>query len=198
MLLWKAAGAVLVAACALHANAQSPTAETRQVQDWVLKARDHRGKPFAIVDKKAARMTVYDAKGRIRGTSPVLIGQAPGDLSAPDVGIHTQQGFVPFKERTTPAGRFAAEPGSNDAGEPNVWLDYETAFAIHPVRPGRAQAARNIRLASHKPQDRRVSYGCVVVPVHFYEQVVQQWIGKGSVVYVLPEKGSLGDLLSSL
>lgn len=198
MLPWKAAGAMLVAACTLHANAQSLTADTRLAQDWVVKARDHRGKPFAVVDKKNATITVFDAAGRVRGTSAVLLGQAPGDEIAPNVGLHAQQGFVPFHERTTPAGRFDAEPGMNDAGEPNVWLDYASAFAIHAVRPGKAQSARNIRLASHKLQDRRVSSGCVVVPAKFYAEVVQRWLSGRSVVYVLPEKGRLGDLLGSM
>jgi hypothetical protein len=198
-MLWKAAGAVLVAACALHANAQPLTADTRQMHDWVVKARDHQGKPFAIVDKKAARMVVFDAQGRMRGSTSILLGQAPGDESAPNVGEHAQWGEVPFHERTTPAGRFAADAGVNNEGEHVIWVDFDSAFAIHRLRPNRAEAARKIRFKSPKPADHRVSYGCVVVPVDFYKDVVQRWLGNGrSVVYVLPEKGTLQDMFSSL
>jgi hypothetical protein len=198
-MLWKAAGAVLVAACALQANAQSLTADTRQVHNWVVKARDHHGKPFAIVDKKAARIAVFDADGRMRGSSTILLGQAPGDDIAPNVGEHAQLGEVPFRERTTPAGRFAADAGVNNEGEQVIWVDYQSAFAIHRLRPNHAEAARKIRFASPKPQDHRVSYGCVVVPVAFYKDVVQPWLGNGrSIVYVLPERGTLQDMFSAL
>ena len=33
-------------------------------------------------------------------------------------------------ERTTPAGRFASEPGRNTGGEDIVWVDYETQTRI--------------------------------------------------------------------
>src|SRR3569832_2355677 len=198
-MLWKAAGAVLFAACALHAIADSLSGETRQLHDWVIKAGDHRARPFAIVDKKSARIFVFDAKGRMQGTSAVLLGQATGDDIAPDVGEHAQQGFVPFHERTTPAGRFASEPGINASGEPVIWVDYNSAFAIHRLRPGRAEAARIVRFASPDPAERRVSYGCLVVPVAFYEQVVQRVLGQGrSVVYVLPESETLQEVFSAL
>ena len=198
-MLWKAAGAVVLAACALQANAQSLTADTRQLHGWVVKAHDHHGRPFAIVDKKSARMTVFDAQGHVRGSTAILLGQAPGDDIAPGVGEHAQQGAVPFRERTTPAGRFAADAGVNDAGEHVIWVDYVSAFAIHRLRPNRAEAARKTRLASPKPADRRVSYGCVVVPVAFYKDVVQRWLGSGrSVVYVLPEHGTLQEMFTAL
>src|SRR5436190_24211028 len=115
-MLWKAVAAVLFAAAGAApavAASQPPSHEASELHDRILKARDHRGKPFAIVDKKAARIFVYDGQGRLKGESAALLGQAPGDDSAPDVGEHAQQGFVPFQERTTPAGRFVASAGAN-------------------------------------------------------------------------------------
>jgi hypothetical protein len=160
-----------------------------------LKERDHQGRPFVIVDKKAARIYVFDAKGRMQGSSTVLLGQAPGDGIAPDVGEHTQQGFVPFEERTTPAGRFMAKPGTNISGEHVIWVDYDAAFAIHRLRPGRSKADRVKRLASADPAQHRASLGCVVVPVRFYKDVVQRWLGAaGGVVYVMPEKGDAREM----
>ena len=38
------------------------------------------------------------------------------------------------------------------------------------------------------PEDRRISLGCVVVPVAFYESVIAPTLGQSrGVVYVLPE-----------
>src|SRR5690242_3526002 len=131
-MFWKAvAAALLAAAAAMPAGAASLTRDARELHDWILKARDHSGRAFAIVDKKAARIFVFDTRGRMRGDSAALIGQAAGDESAPDVGEHAQQGFVPVAERTTPAGRFLASPGLNASGEQVVWVDYDSAFAIH-------------------------------------------------------------------
>ena len=49
---------------------------------------------------------------------------------------------------TTPAGRFEAEPGINNKGEQVVWVDYDSAFAIHRLRPGFAYQSRATRLVS--------------------------------------------------
>jgi hypothetical protein len=166
---------------------------------WVVRSRDHGGRPFAIVDKRKARIHVFDGDARLRGSSPVLLGQAVGDDIAPNVGMNTQAGFVPFHERTTPAGRFVSEPGRNDKGEHVVWVDYDSAFAIHRLRPGRGSAARAQRLASPSTADKRASLGCVVVPVAFYLDIVQRFLGeRRSVVYVMPETGSLADIFASM
>ena len=140
---------------------------------------------------------MFDATGRLRGTSPVLLGQTRGDRSAPKVG-HTQSGNVPLSERTTPAGRFVAEPGRNLNGEHVVWVDYDAAFAVHRLRPGPSLALRLARLASPTADDNRLSFGCVVAPVKFYVDVVATVLGRGrSIVYVLPEQGTPVDLLAA-
>jgi hypothetical protein len=200
----KAAGAALCAALGLAAPAtamsrqggdvdfgkQQAAAEVRDLARWTMRTADHAGLPFAIVDKKNAHIYVFDGGGRLRGASPVLLGQAIGDESAPDVGEHAQTGNVPLEERTTPAGRFVSEPGRNRHGEQVVWVDYQSAFAIHRLRPGPSRRPRQLRLASATPHDNRASYGCVVVPVRFYLDVVARLLGQGrGVVYVLPEQG---------
>jgi hypothetical protein len=174
------------------------SADARELAGWVLKSRDHKDQPFAIVDKKDARIYVFDGAGRLHGASPALLGQAPGDDIAPEVGAHTMEGFVPFEERTTPAGRFVSEPGRNLTGEHVIWVDYESAFAIHRLRPGRSQRNREARLASPRASEHRASLGCVVVSVQFYEQVVQRMLGNGrSIVYVMPENGSALDIINT-
>lgn len=191
-MLWLGVG--LLPAMAAHAvqpdfGGHEASVEARQRAKWVLRSGDHRGRPFAIVDKKNARLYVFDGRGRLAGASAALLGQAIGDSSAPLVGVHTQRGRVPLHERTTPAGRFVSHPGRNLSGEHVVWVDYDAAFAIHRLRPGASHRARQVRLASATPQDNRASLGCVVVPVRFYDKVVRRLLGgTRAVVYVLPEK----------
>jgi hypothetical protein len=155
---------------------------------WVLQSRDAAGKPFLVVDKKAAHLYVFEPGGRLRASTPVLLGAAVGDHSAPGVGERAQAGVLSFEDRTTPAGRFLTHPGRNRDGEPVVWIDYDAALAIHRLRPGRSHDIRAARLDSSRPDERRVSLGCVVVPVAFYLAVIEPLLGeRQGVVYVLPE-----------
>ncbi len=98
-------------------------------------------------------------------------------------------------ERTTPAGRFASEPGRNLSGEHVVWVEYDSGFAIHRVRPGAGYERRLQRLASATPADNRASLGCVVVGPTFYDEVVAPALGQQrGVVYVLPETRPVASL----
>ena len=190
---------VMVTACALALCAPSsraagvdfgsehPSADARRVAQWIVHSSDNKGLPFAIVDKKDARLFIFEPGGRVIGATPALLGLAPGDQSLPGVGDKDPALLKPF-ERTTPAGRFESEPGRNHTGEAIVWIDYDAALAIHRLRPGNAHAARVKRLASQAPADRRASLGCVVVPAAFYDSVVGPTLGRErGVVYVLPE-----------
>ena len=190
---------VVVSACAAALCAPSsrasgidfggehPSAEARRVAQWIIGSGDNKGLPFAIVDKKDARLFIFEPRGRIVGATPALLGLAPGDRSLPGVGDKDPSLLKPF-ERTTPAGRFESEPGRNHTGEAIVWIDYDAALAIHRLRPGKAHAPRVKRLASPTPADRRASLGCVVVPAEFYESVVDPTLGRErGVIYVLPE-----------
>ena len=195
--LRKAAGCTAWVLCAWVQPAQAapqdflatrPTAEAVRLVEWVLQSRDARGRPFAIVDKRAARLYVFRADGRLAGETPALLGSALGDLTVPGTGERTQNGTLRPEDRTTPAGRFESEPGVNASGEHVVWVDYANAFAIHRLRPGFAYQARASRLASTQAAGKRVSWGCVVVPVPFYTQVVEPVLGRvHGVVYVMPE-----------
>lgn len=179
--------------------ASRPGAEARRLVDWATRTQDPRGRPYAVVDKKAARIYVFHADGRLAGHTSVLLGSAIGDHSAPQVGLNAQTGHVPPEERTTPAGRFEATPGHNNKGEHVVWVEYETAFAIHRLRPGLSYDARLTRFANTSATAKRVSWGCVVVPVAFYEKVVQPVLGRSrSVVYVMPETMPLARVIESL
>jgi hypothetical protein len=200
-LIWALAGAAPLAATAAPAGWLGTERVAQDIRDFVnglVALKDHEGLPFAVIDKQRAQIHVFDASGRLRASSAVLLGQTRGDRSAPAVGEHTQGGHVPVAERTTPAGRFVAEPGRNLHGEHVVWVDYDAAFAIHRLRPGPSQALRAARLASSSPADKRLSLGCVIVPVKFYVDIVAHLLGRGrSIVYVLPEQGVPADVLAN-
>lgn len=186
-----ACGGALAASPAKTAQPQRPTADARDMAQWVQRTKDAGGRPFVIVDKKAAMLFVHAANGRLLASTPVLLGAARGDEGADGVGDRAQSGTLPFEERTTPAGRFVTHPGRNLEGEPIVWFDYDAALAIHRLRPGRAHTIRAARLQHSEPDERRVSLGCVVVPVKFYLDVIEPLLGQRSgVVYVLPETPS--------
>jgi hypothetical protein len=158
----------------------------------VLASADHGGLPFAVVDKKAATLTIFRGDGQLIGATPVLLGQTAGDEAQPGVGARTQSGQLRIGDRVTTAGRFVSQPGHNRDGEAIVWIDYDSALAIHRLRPGPSQHDRALRLASADPQSRRVSAGCVVVPVAFYDKVVAPVLGRGrAVIYVMTEAGGL-------
>jgi len=155
---------------------------------WILGTHDNQGRPFAIVDKKAAQLRIHAADGHLIGSTPVLLGLAPGDQAIAGIAQRAPSSLRPA-ERTTPAGRFESRPGRNLHGEDIVWIDYAASLAIHRLRPSPAQERRAQRLASAAPDDNRISLGCVVVPVAFYERVVAPVLGRErAVVYVLPEE----------
>lgn len=168
------------------AGASAPN-DTEQVASWVLAMADSQGRPFAIVDKRGARISVFEADGRLIGSSAVLLGIDPGDVSVPGIAQRSPASLGPG-ERTTPAGRFESQPGHNDKGEDIVWFDYAASLAIHRLRPAPLHQRRAERMESASSDDNRVSLGCVVVPVAFYESVVRPSLGqRRGVVYVLPE-----------
>jgi hypothetical protein len=166
---------------------EAASASARRAADWVVASADNHGMPFVIVDKAAAKVFVLDAQGRLQGASPALLGLARGDRSVPGIGERKLSAIKP-EERTTPAGRFVAALG-NDLGEKDIlWVDYEDAISMHRVITGNPHDRRLTRLASPTIADNRITYGCINVPVKFYEGVVKPaFTGTDGIVYVLPE-----------
>jgi hypothetical protein len=179
--------------CASAAHAHPPgdtpaAAGVLGLAQAAVASGDHGARPFVVVDKRAAHLHVFDAAGRPLADTPVLLGAALGDHSVPGIGERPPEAIAPH-ERTTPAGRFVAEPGRNLDGEHVLWFDYGAGLAIHRLRPTAAYAARSERLVHGNARARRVSLGCVVVPGPFYDEVVRPLLAarRGTVVYVLPE-----------
>lgn len=170
---------------------ERPRRPVRVIADWVVQSRDNGSAAFFIIDKPRARLYVFDVRGHLAGTAPVLLGIARGDDTAPGIADKPLAEIAPA-DRTTPAGRFVAERGENANGEDVVWVDYAAAVSLHRVRPLKPQERRLERLATPTWKDNRISYGCINVPVAFYNNVVQRaWKAGGVVIYVLPDTHAL-------
>ena len=163
------------------------SADAQTIAAWVVAEHDAHGRPFLIVDKRRATVSAFDAAGRLLASAPALLGLARGDDSVPGIGERKIADIRPF-ERTTPAGRFNAELGSNAGGEDILWVDYDAAVSMHRVRPVKASERRLVRLASPTPDDNRISYGCINVPPAFYDGFIQPLFEpRNGIVYVLPD-----------
>lgn len=166
--------------------------DARHIADWVVHSGDNhaaseRRLPFVIVDKQDARVFVFDANGRLSGAAPALLGQARGDSSVAGIGNRKLSSIRP-EEKTTPAGRFVADLGGNMSGKDVLWVDYDGAVSMHRVVTSNPKERRLQRLATPTPRDNRISFGCINVPVTFFENVVRPaFTGTNGIVYVLPE-----------
>jgi hypothetical protein len=174
-----------------------PSPDARSVANWVVDSRDHKNMSFVIVDKKDAKVYVFNRAGQIKDASVALLGSAHGDDSAPGIGDKPLSQVLP-EEKTTPAGRFVAELGMNTKGEDIVWVDYDSAVSMHRVRAKVKSEQRLERLASPTPEDNRISFGCINLPPEFYENTLKPTVqAGGTVIYVLPETRSPGQTFAS-
>jgi hypothetical protein len=178
-------------------NGSTPSDEARQLADWILDSHNNRRLPFLIVDKKHAMAFAFHADGLLRGMTPVLLGMAVGDDSVPGIGQRKLSAIRP-SERTTPAGRFVAALDRNLHGAEILWVDYEAAISLHRVITTTPKERRAHRLASPTPLDNRISYGCINVPVEFFDHVIgPAFKGTNGIVYVLPETRSAHEVFGS-
>lgn len=170
----------------------NPSNDTRELAQWIARTGDHAGMPFVVIDKRAARLYVFDASARVQDTTAVLIGSAAGDDSVPGIGDRPVHEVRP-EERTTPAGRFVGRFGHTLTGEDVVWVDYDAAVSMHRVRPTlQPKERRAERLDSSTIDDNRISYGCINVPAAFYDAHIRPVFSTlPAIVYVLPEHKSL-------
>jgi hypothetical protein len=170
------------------APAITPSAEAARVADWVFESKDNRGLPYLILDKVNAAIFLFDGKGKALGEAPALIGIATGDDATPGVGSKNLAEIGPA-EKTTPAGRFLAKFGVAAGREKVLWVDYATSVAIHPI-PATAsrKERRRERMLSPTPDDNRITFGCINVPIAVYGRIIRPGFQrKGGYVYVLPD-----------
>ena len=116
---------------------------------------------------------------------------ARGDDTVPRIGTRKLSTIRP-DERTTPAGPFQASLG-HDLEQDILWVDYDAALSLHRVITGKPSDHRRLRLESPTPLDNRISFGCINVPVAFYDTVVAPaFRNTVGVVYILPEVKPIG------
>ena len=180
-----------------HFELERASQDARQTADHIVETNDSQGLPFAIVDKKDARVYVFDAAGVLHGAAPALLGLAIGDDTVPGIGDRKLSSIRP-DERTTPAGRFVVALDRNLHGAEILWVDYDAGISLHRVVPGTAAEHRAQRLASVSTLDNRISFGCINVPAKFFDSVVlPAFSGTDGVVYILPETRPVQSVFAS-
>ena len=175
------------------------SAEALRVSDWIAASSDNRSLPYAIIDKQAASLFLFDAGGQLISRVPVLIGVAQGDDASPGIGSKKLAEIGPA-EKTTPAGRFLARYGLAVGGTRVLWVDYATSVALHPIPPDASKSDhRRERMLSATPDDNRITFGCINVPLIFYKRSVEPLFGKkGGYVYIMPDTRPLESVFPQL
>lgn len=186
---------IVPAADPVSDHAESP--EARRVLAWIVRTADNRGLPILIVDKVAARVSVFDPQGRAIAGVPALLGAAIGDISPTGIG-NRKLSTITEAERITPAGRFPSVIGQDISGKYVLWVDYADSIALHAVVTSNPAEHRLERLATPSSGDNRISYGCINVPELFFRTVVRPlFTAAGGIVYVLPEERSVDAVFST-
>ena len=169
--------------------------DARRVADWIAASGDNRALPFVIIDKVNAKVFAFDKRAHLIGAAAALLGIGKGDASVPGIGKRRLAAIKPA-ERTTPAGRFVASLG-HDLEHDILWIDYEAALSLHRVITGDPKDRRFQRLATETVLDNRISYGCINVPVKFYEEIISRTFKDTiGIVYILPETQSISDVFA--
>ena len=175
------------------------SAAALRVADWVAASGDNGSLPYMIIDKKTASLFLFNGKRRPLGEAPVLIGIAAGDDATPGVGSKRLAEIGPA-EKTTPAGRFLAKYGLAAGKQRVLWVDYAASVALHSIPKDAARTERRRqRMLSPTPDDNRITFGCINVPLAFYNKSVRPLFQKkGGYVYVLPDTKPLEVVFPSL
>ncbi|WP_428151801.1 L,D-transpeptidase [Brevundimonas sp.] len=161
---------------------------------WVLETGDNQGLPFVLIDKVNAHVFAFSRDGLLLGDAPVLLGLARGDIAPPGIGDRPLSAIGP-EDRITPSGRYVAGIGDNLTGKNVLWIDYAGALSLHRVVTGRAADRRLQRLTTPTSEDNRISYGCVNVPVAFFEETIEPaFRDTAGIVYILPETLSMAEV----
>jgi len=181
----------------IHVDPSIKSNEVRTIAEFAV-GGDAGGKPFVVVDKSNARMTVFDAKGKIVEETPALLGKSVGDrFSEARKNARTIEEVEASGQKVTPAGRFTGQvTPDREYGSVlrfNETSNGGTTVAIHQTYTGTPSERRPERIASSTTSDNRVSFGCVNVPKEIYDRNFSN-IGDRFTVYVLPEKSSFEEV----
>ena len=168
---------------------RTTSSEVQSVAQWVTETRDNANLYFLVLDKVNAQVYFFHPKGYLMAAAPVLLGMGKGDrMLVPNTA---PMSAIPPHKRITPAGRFVSRLGIDSHGKELLILDYDAALSLHPIVKGTPKENRAGRMASPTAEDNRISFGCINVPVAFYETVVSPALtNTKGIVYVLPETSS--------
>ncbi|MCK9686144.1 hypothetical protein [Scleromatobacter humisilvae] len=171
-----------------------PTPDARHMADWVVARHDNGRMSFVVLDKRDARLYVFKPNGELVGDTPVLLGSAHGDETFPGIGDVPIAQVKPY-QRTTAAGRFVTRPGLDADHTDVVWLDYDAALAMHRVINKVKAEHRLQHLANPNPKARRISWGCINIPIPFFDAYISPVFGKRpGVTYVIPERKTFAEV----
>ncbi len=172
----------------------TPTPSARRMADWVVARQDNGKLPFVVLDKRDARLYVFHPDGQLVDQTPVLLGSSHGDDTYPGIGDVPIAQVKPY-QRTTAAGRFVTRPGLDEDHTDVVWLDYDAALAMHRVINKVKSEHRLDHLASPDAAQRRISWGCINIPIDFFDRDISPVFGKhAGVAYVIPERKSFEEV----
>ncbi len=168
-------------------GAMTPSPQARQMADWVVSRHDNGRLPFVVLDKHNATLYAFRADGVALESTNVLLGQSRGDDTFPGIGNVPIAQVKPY-QRTTAAGRFVTRPGLDEDHTDVVWLDYDAALAMHRVINKVKSEHRLTRIVSKDPNVRRISWGCINIPIDFFDRRISPVFGKHTgIAYVIPE-----------
>lgn len=146
--------------------------------DHINETSDNGGRPFIIADKKAGKLYLMNADGKVVDTAPALFGRDTSDAARTDRATGAGKYDLTYnRDQRLPSG-YEGSVQSFDTG-----TNGET-FAIHRVIDVKGEN-RSGRLASATARDNRITHGCINVPAEFYNKHLDGELG--AVLYVLPE-----------
>lgn len=154
------------------------TSAAKATLDHINETSDNGGRPFIIADKKAGKLYLMNAEGKVVDTTPALFGRDTSDAARTDRATGAGKYDLTYnRDQRLPSGYEGSVQsfGTGTNGE---------TFAIHRVIDVKGEN-RSGRLASATARDNRITHGCINVPAEFYNKHLDGELG--AVLYVLPE-----------
>jgi hypothetical protein len=145
---------------------------------------------YAIIDKKNADVSVYNLSGTRVFHKEVLIGVKASDEKTKWTEYNDRDHLGSY---TTGAGAFkVGEPKTGDYYSKNysnniLQIEGQSVFAIHQVPNNLGKRYQSF--GTGKPEDRRVSQGCVNMKQNDFISL-KKWIRPSCELYVLPEENN--------
>ena len=154
--------------------------------DHIIETNNNEGRPFVIADKKAGKLYLMNADGKVVDVTPALFGKTPSDAAKTTGATGAGKYDLTYNRDIRLPSGYEGSVQSFDTGKNGE------QFAIHRVIDVKGQN-RQSRLDSATARDNRITLGCINVPAEFYNQYLNDELG--AVLYVLPETANWdGDL----